>query len=828
MTGQGSFWFGAAEPFYDYEIQNSMLFNGSGGLRFSSGEANTSYWTLSVWIKRHELDGNYATIMSATNYGSTYYTDVIGFGSANTMLSIRGSNANSFTASYGTAKIRDTTNWYHYCLRNSGGTVTRWLNGVQDSTYSVSGTFIGIGRSGNHDLGAYGGSSASYNNQFSLADFYFINDSSFGADDVYDWTQFAEFKNGVLVPKENSLTAAQIGDGGIFLQFQQIGDNADANGVGADTSGNGHHASIIGTVSSHCRATIDTPTNNFMTFNYLHYADSTSSKSILSQGSLYAHCDSDDGIFTTIEIPTSGKWYVEFVLAHVSKPSGVYILGNKHKTRDDWTHVANYTSFREGFAIQGSTNKVFEYGGTEIGSTHSSGTIYAFLIDVDNSTYDIYQNDTKIWDAGTFNHPGAGEGVIIGVGNNSDSGTNNCNFYLNAGQDSSFSGQKTSGSSNSQDANGIGDFYYTTKGGLALCSANLPNPKISPNSVTQADDHFDTDAYTGSASNQTRTLNFQADWMWFKERTTDGIQHQLFDSSRLHSTSNAKFGRKLDIAGSTLSSEADSTAIVSQSGNDVTLSGGVSTVNDQYSRTYVNWHWKANGGITSNNTQGSKTSTVQANTTAGFSIVLYSGDTSSFTVGHGLNSAPEWIIVKSRTHSERWTVFHTSVPNEYNYLNDSLASQTGNADERFGNSTSVVAPSETVVTLGANNSDVSKDGENYVMYCFHSVEGYSKFSSYSGNGSTDGTFVYTGFRPAWLLIRRTAAHNWYLFDNKRNTSNVVNLELNPNTTQGDDTFTTLDFTSNGFKLRTSNDAFNVNTYIYMAFAEQPFKFSNAR
>ena len=141
------------------------------------------------------------------------------------------------------------------------------------------------------------------------------------------------------------------------------------------------------------------------------------------------------------------------------------------------------------------------------------------------------------------------------------------------------------------------------------------------------------------------------------------------------------------------------------------------------------WHWKANGGTTSSNTDGTTTSTVQVNDKDGFSIVLYSGNSSSRTVGHGLSSAPQFIIIKSK-HTERWTVFHHSIANGYIYLNDTFALQTGNADERFGDSSSVIVPNSTVVTLGANNSDVNKSGEDYVMYCFREIESFLKFGEY--------------------------------------------------------------------------------------------------
>ena len=256
---------------------------------------------------------------------------------------------------------------------------------------------------------------------------------------------------------------------------------------------------------------------------------------------------------------------------------------------------------------------------------------------------------------------------------------------------------------------------------------------------------------------------------------------------------------------------------------------------------YCSNHSGMGGQVNTNTTHGStnfdgdRLSVVQTSDTAGFSIVLYSGNTSSFTVGHGLNSAPEWIIVKSRTHAERWTVFHGADDQAYHYLNETFARQTGNADERFGNSTSVVVPSSTVVTLGANNSDVSKNGENYIMYCFNSVAGYSKMGSYEMNYNSDGTYVFCGFRPRWLMTKPIdQAGSWSIYDSERDPFNDGDANMSQaesTTTEASFANSAVDFTSNGFKLRQSSDGYSniaSNTAIFMAFAEVPAKFANAR
>ena len=408
---------------------------------------------------------------------------------------------------------------------------------------------------------------------------------------------------------------------------------------------------------------------------------------------------------------------------------------------------------------------------------------------------------------------------------------------FNFGQDSTFVGQETAGGNT--DRNGKGDFHSALPSShtdyLALCSANLSDTTISPNKSSQADDHFDTITYSGSASNQTITTNFQADWLWFKERTTNGIQHQLFDSSRLHSSSSAKFGKKLDLPST--SAEGDSTAVVSQSTNDITLLGGVSTTNDQYSRTYVMWHWKANGGTLSTNNDGSITSSVQANTDAGFSIVTYTGNGSTGTVGHGLGAVPKLMIVKLRSASGgSFIVYHHlmgSNPEDLRmFLDSNEASGTSTANF---NST---APTSTVFSVG--NTTATNGTGTYVAYCFAEIAGYSKFGKFIGNNViANGTFVYLGFKPAFLIAKRAdSTSDWFILDNKRTPTNVVGgggigqLAANQSYPESSlSTYAIVDFLSNGFKLRhdMTYGYWNASgaTYIYWAFADQPFKFSNA-
>ena len=355
-------------------------------------------------------------------------------------------------------------------------------------------------------------------------------------------------------------------------------------------------------------------------------------------------------------------------------------------------------------------------------------------------------------------------------------------------------------------------------GYLALCSDNLPEPTIGPDSVTLSTDHFNTVLYTGNATDDRAVtgVGFQPDWIWIKNRTSS-FTHVLVDSSRGLSAGY--------IASSTSNAESGDASLVKTITSDGFTLGTSGAVNGKGS---VSWNWKANGGTTSSNTDGSITSTVQANTTAGFSIVLHTGTGSASTIGHGLGVAPDWIITKGRTNTNHWTVLHSELgATKFIDLNQVNASDTSTS---VWNDTN---PTSTVFSVGTN-SRINGSGVTYVSYCFAEVEGYSKFGSVIGNGSTDGAFVYTGFRPAWIMVKCTTTTNdWFIYDIVRDTSNVVENILAPNLSNAESGVNTsvrnLDILSNGFKARGS-DGFNLSgqTHIYMAFAEQPFKFANAR
>ena len=338
--------------------------------------------------------------------------------------------------------------------------------------------------------------------------------------------------------------------------------------------------------------------------------------------------------------------------------------------------------------------------------------------------------------------------------------------------------------------------------------------------------HFQTVIWSGNGSNP-RTIShdgnsdMKPDWTWHKVRS-HAASHMLYDSTRgvgkrLHSDQTS--------AETTESAQGTITAFTS---NGFTVDTGTSNdfyVNDS-GKTYVAWNWKANGGTTSSNSNGSITSTVQANTTAGFSIVTWTGSgTSNETVGHGLTTAPEVVILKPRSESRHWLIWFDELgDNDKAFLFNNEAP----ADNRFGPN----APTSSVFGLYSNQGN--RDGTTFVAYAFHSIKGYSKFGSYTGNGANDGPFVYTGFKPAWLMTKRTdGTSNWVMHDNTRdplneslsnNNGSNARKNLYANLTNTEDSSRGVNFYSNGFKIEAASSDVNNSgsTYIYMAFAEHPF------
>ena len=334
-----------------------------------------------------------------------------------------------------------------------------------------------------------------------------------------------------------------------------------------------------------------------------------------------------------------------------------------------------------------------------------------------------------------------------------------------------------------------------------------------------------TRLYTGTGSSQAITNNanagdFQPDWIWIKNRTDDA-GHPIFDSSR---------GVNKNLTVNVDDAEATVTTQVTAFGSNGFTVGSNNGANGS-SDNLVAFQWKCNGGTTSatvaegDYATNSPGNVRQTNTDAGFSIITYTGTGAAGQIQHGLGAVPHWIVVKQRSNAENWAVYHhknTSDP-KTDYLLLNTTNPTADNSNRWNDE----APTSSVFTVGSAN-EVNTDARTYVAYVFTEKKGYSKFGSYTGTGNDDGPFVQTGFKPAWVMIKRTegGTNAWGIYDNVRGAFNEITMNIDADRADAENTATNyddLDFLSNGFKLYELNDDINASdTYVYMAFAEHPF------
>ena len=813
--------------FYNGVATTSLRFDegSNSNLTFTPSSAGSQkICTISVWVKRSSAGSSGATEDTIFHAGTAlgnrghlrFYEDKIDweYYNGSWIFNLRT-----------TGVFRDTSAWYHICgnLDTVAGTAKLWVNGVEvalsESTIPSSSQDTTFGDDIEHQIGFRKAGNAGYFHGY-IADLHFIDGSDL------DYSQFAEFKNGVLIPKKYT---GSYGTNGFRLEFKQTGTGtASSSTIGADTSGNGNHFTS-NNLSAH-DVVPDCPENNFCVMKSAsvdHQNRGTPSDGnlvITNAGS------AGWGVHTATFAVNSGKWWYE---ACASGSIGIgYNVGYQnvdtyHNATTDGKAVGSFffygtTSsgayYYVGTSDSGTVDNDIDYGA---GTTFVVGDVLGIALDLDADppTVQHYVNGSAV---GSAREIPEGNTLTPYLGLYSANAVTTFNF----GADPTFGGISVDGSSaDATDSEGNGKFYDTPPSGfLALCSANLPELAISPAQSTQATDHFNTVLYTGNGTSQSITgVGFQPDWVWFKSRDDGSLWHFLLDSSRgggarLYSNGN---GAEVTNTNRITSFDAD--------GFSVGSAVNVNANNDPI----VAWNWKANGGTTTTNdasatSVGTIDSVYQANTTAGFSIVLYNGTGANGTIAHGLSSAPEMVIYKSRDTAQNWVVYHKDVGNAHTLYLD----LTNGKDSTTGtyNSTD---PTSTVLSVG-DSIYANRSGDKFVAYAFHGVEGYSKMDKYLGNGSTDGSFVYTGFRPAWVMIKSTGSstNGWYIYDNKRlNFGTLVDGQLYANLSNAeDDGNRDLDFLSNGFKPRLTDT--NVNgsgtEYIYMAFAEQPFKFSNAK
>jgi hypothetical protein len=781
-----------------YQISRSVRLRSSATAYFNRTPAsatNRTTWTWSGWIKRGSLTSDQVLFQGYSDANN--FTVVLWDSSDKIQLQNRVASTAIFN--WVTRSVyRDPAAWYHVVAvydstqATSTNRIDIYVNGVEITDYTTQTTGSQnatgfINNTNGHNIGRSGAGSQyfdGYMTEVNFVDGQALTPSSFGEYDTI---------TGVWKPKKYTGT---YGTNGAYLNFSDNSASTAAT-IGKDYSGNGNNwtpNNISVTAGVTYDSMIDSPTSfpdgstgrgNYATLNPL---DVSISQLTLSAGNLIATQPSTGtsrGASSTFRVLT-GKWYFEGTTTVTSGTQGAIAIA------DNANASTTYGIYKRGGSTVGLS-------GSPTFATYTNGDVIGVAFDADARTVSFYKNNT-LQGTGGYTYTGTdpvGSRVTV------DSADSTGAWQLNFGQR---------------------PFTYTPPSGFkALNTQNLPDATIKNGASYMA-----ATLYTGNATvrsitnggNNTIGTTFQPDFVWIKSRTPTAWSHELFDSLR----------GALNYLSTNLTAadQVEATSLTAFNSNG--FSTGVWAPINGSGESLVAWQWNA-GGSTVTNTSGSISAQVRANPTAGFSIVTYTGTGAAATIGHGLGVAPSMIIIKNRQATTSWAVYHVSVgANQQLLLNSTNAIS---ADTQGFTAT----PSSTVFSVGtgaAMDTNQTTGGGQHVAYCFSAVAGYSAFGSYTGNASTDGPFVFTGFRPRWLMIKNSssAGDDWILFDSSRDTYNVTNLNLRANTSGAESTQSAnyLDFLSNGFKIRgTSAGTINASqTYIYMAFAENPFKYSLAR
>ena len=841
---------------------DSSFYNGvaTQSLRFDDGSSayltrtpsasNRKTHTLSMWVKRCELGGGSVnnSLLRANGSGDTGRTDI--FFDANDKLNVAGSSTYFRITN---RQFRDVSSWYHivFALDTTDGTADNrlkiYVNGVQETSFATNNAY-----SQNTDYGINGNVAHQIGTGYDYFDGY-MAEVNFVDGSQLDPTSFGEFKNGVWIAKKYT---GSYGTNGFRLQLDQTGvGTASASTIGADTSGNTHHFTSSGIVASDC-AMPDSPENNFATMNPLSpfqvynsnnvaYADGN--LNLVHSGQAYAFTASNFAVKT-------GKWYAEMRF-NTNNSGEVMMVGiseanmEKYYTGDsNDPHLTAgtiwYISDGGGYYDGSSQNAATFSGGVTWGNhdTTSPGFVIGIALDLDSGTRTV----TFTKDGGNSFSKNLTSNFTdhIVFANNVYSGTGggNHNFTWNFGQDSTFGGLETA--TTNTDANGNGTFHSAVPSGyLSLCSNNLEEPTIGPNSTAgNSTDFFDTVLYAGNdtanhvipASGDTpESINFSPDWISVKTRSGNDNHSHFWITSSLGSGDYIKPDATGASSGSDFSVFADEStwaANTFRTGSGVTLINGSGT-------NHVAWLWKNNGGTTSNLAAGTNASvnTNQVNQTAGISFNNFTTSTrdgSDVVFKHGLGVAPDWIMLKGMESNNYIAVYSAAAGGTNLGLlgNDTNSGNVG--DDVWASSNGYWGTIDATNVTFADNGNTASSGEEIFAWCFAAKEGFSKFGVYQGNGNADGAFIYTGFRPAFVMIKSTtvAGQYWVIKDTRRDPINPATRSLYWNVSDAEGTGILLDILSNGFKPRTTGNNHNNSggTYAYMAFAEQPFKYANAR
>jgi hypothetical protein len=760
-----------------YQIANSLRFRSSASAYLSrtfGTPTDNLKWTWSGWVKRGTL-GAVQCIYAGGANDSGYNSSAFRINASDKLEALLYSGgvlqANPIT----NAVFRDPSAHYHIVIvydSANGTQANRLIFYVNGASQSVTGTLLSPSLASKNNANGVVNSigrtdyAANYLSGY-LSDIYFIDGQALTPGD------FAETNaEGVWVPKAYT---GSYGNNGFYLPFD---DATSTTTLGYDRSGNANNwtcnniSLTAGVTYDHME---DTPTNNYAVLNPIDQGLGGT----LSGGNLNLTAASGNlARRGTIPIEYDAYWEIK---ATANARFGLVFGDQVEQSGGFFSGSAAYYILNSGSAASFANCTV----SASVNPSWSAGDIISFAYTKSTNTVSVRANDIQITIL-TVTSPTTKIYPMV------------CNHSSGVATDISINfGQRP--------------FTYTPPTGFkALCTANLPTVAI-----TNPREHFDTAIFTMGAVDKTVTVDgngnnlaLQPDLIWHKARN-NSQSHYLVDSVR---------GGSSLLRSSTTGAESTGSTFIS-----AFSSPGYTATTALLTNTYpyAAWLWKANGaGV--GNTDGTITSTVSANTTAGFSIVTYTGTGVAGTVGHGLGAVPKLVIVKNRSVTGDWEVRHASIAATKSiYLNLTNAETTS----PVWNNT---APTSSVFSVGTASTP-NGSGNNLVAYCFAEIAGFSKFGSYTGNGSTDGPFVFCGFRPKYVLIKRSdSAEDWRVVDTARTTYNAMGEVLYPNTSGAAASPTFCDLTASGFKIRSTDVAFNGSggTYIFCAFAEHPFGGSN--
>ena len=762
-------------------LTKSLRFRSSNSAYLNRTFSSTpTSWTASFWVKRGQL-GSVQTILGArlSGTGSSY----LQFNSNDTL-----GVANNSTSIATVAIYRDPSAWYHFTvIWTSGNTVSIWCNGVlQSTTGSISGANQLFTSGWTSTVGRYGDSATQYFDG-ELAEVNFIDGQALTpqAFGLYDPT------SGVWTPMAYQGT---YGTNGFHLTFT---NTTSTSTLGNDTSGNSNNWTV-NNISLTAGATYDSMNDvpsltsataaNYSVLNPLN----ASSTVTFSNGNLNFSYSSTPPItiYSTVGV-SSGKFYTEVLYSTVNGITAV--VGITLQGYDLPTNYVGSTLYSYGYVFNG--NKYNNLVQSAYGATFSSGDVLGIAFDAGAGTLTFYKNGTSQGVAFTGIPSGT---YFIGI---SPGGTSLSTASANFGQQ---------------------PFTYTPPSGyVALNTYNLPTPAI-----VQGNKYMDATTYNGlGVTNVIMNAGaFKPDLVWTKVRN-QAYGHALFDSIR-------GVGNGLQ-SNSTNAEAAWGTSTLSSFNSNGFGLGADTTylVVNSSGNSFVGWQWQAGAGTSGSNTNGTITSTVSVNTTAGFSIVTYTGTGANATVGHGLGAIPSIIFFKNRSAVTNWVVYNvnatTGSPSGRPMYLNTINAEVANSTMFNSGSTNTT----TIFNIGTDTA-TNGSGNSMVAYCWTPIAGYSSFGTYTGNGSATGPFVYCGFQPKFILVKDTSNNgDWNLIDATRDPYNVAQHLLLPNSSAAETVVSgnNVYILSNGFQIANATGSFNTNTdkFLYMAFAANPFRNSNA-